>query len=639
MVSSSVSYDSKSVVVLEGLEPVRKRPAMYIGTTSQEGVHHCLNEIIDNSIDEALAGFCSKIVIKIQQNGYFTVIDDGRGMPVDIMPKYGKSAMEVLLTKLHAGAKFDSKAYKVSGGLHGVGSSVVNALSSHLIAEVKRNGKFYRQEFRRGVPTTDVEIKKTSQLGITSETGTAISFLPDKEIFKNGIALDIKHLLKEVRQRAYLVPGVLFHVFDENSGLKQGYYFEGGIVSLIEDLNQNKKVLHPIIYIQDQKDNVEVSIAIQFNDSIKENLLSYVNVINTREGGTHVTGFRTALTKLVNDYGNKEGLLKKGNISGDDTRDGLTAVVYVKMPSTNLQFEGQTKSKLGNAEIQSLVQTITKEKLGRYFEENPSVAKSILEKIIVTQTARLAAKAARDSVIRKSALEGSTLPGKLADCKEKDPKLSELFLVEGDSAGGSAKQARDRNFQAILPLRGKIINSEKSYLDKVMRSRELRDLVVALGTGISDLFNYQKLRYHKIIIMADADVDGEHIMTLVLTFFFRHLTPIIENKHIYVALPPLYKISGNKKTFYAYNDEEKEQILKTEFNGSNYSIQRYKGLGEMNPQQLWETTMNPKNRILKQITIEDAQEADQVFAMLMGEDVPPRKRFIQTHAKMAKLDI
>jgi len=631
-------YDAKSVVVLEGLEPVRKRPAMYIGTTSVDGVQHCLNEIIDNSIDEALAGFATRIQIVLHANNYFTVVDNGRGMPVDIMPQYNKSALEILLTKLHAGAKFDSKTYKVSGGLHGVGSSVVNALSSHFIAEVRRDKKVYRQEYSRGTPQTKLEIIPKSQLKIFGETGTAISFLPDTEIFKMGIELDVKKVLKQVKERAFLSPGVFFQVFDERTNLKKGYYFQGGIKSLVEDVNSNKKPLHPVIYFQSEKDDVQVEIAMQYTDAIKENVFSFVNVINTREGGTHVTGYKTALTKVINDYGNAKGALKKGNISGDDTIDGLTAVIYIKMASTNLQFEGQTKTKLGNQEVQSIVMQITKDHLSRYFEENPNSATAVMQKVLVTQQARLAAKAARDSVIRKSALEGATLPGKLADCREKDPVKSEIFIVEGDSAGGSAKQGRDRHFQAILPLRGKILNSEKSYLDKVMTFKELRDLVVAVGTGISDLFDYKKLRYHKIIIMTDADVDGEHIMTLILTFFFRHLPQIVENGHIYVAQPPLYKVSSGKKFFYAYSDEERDKVIKDNFDGS-FNIQRYKGLGEMNPEQLWLTTMNPDNRVLRQIKIEDAEEADKTFSMLMGEEVMSRKKFIQAHAKSANLDI
>lgn len=639
MISDSTNYDAGSVVVLEGLEPVRKRPGMYIGTTALDGVHHCLNEIIDNSIDEALAGFCTQISVRIQADNYLTVIDNGRGIPTEVMPQYKKSALEIILTKLHAGAKFDTRSYKVSGGLHGVGSSVVNALSSHLIVEVKRNGKIYHQEYKRGLPISSVKEVKESKLGIVSTSGTALSFLPDTEIFKDGIILEARRVFREVRDRAYLVSGVHFKVYNDNNNTKKGYYFEGGITSLAEDLNANKHVLHPVVSFTGSKDDVEVSVAIQYNDSIKENLLSYVNVINTKEGGTHVTGFRMALTKVINDYGNNKQIIKKENIVGDDTRDGLTAIIYIKMASTNLQFEGQTKGKLGNAEVQGIVQQITKEKLERYFEEHPSEAKLIVEKVLLTQLARLAAKAARDSVIRKSALEGATLPGKLADCRERDPKLSEIFIVEGDSAGGSAKQGRNRENQAILPLRGKILNSEKSYLDKVMQFKELRDLVVALGTGISDLYNYEKLRYHKIVIMTDADVDGEHIMTLILTFFFRHLPDIVDKGHIYIAQPPLYKLWAGKKVFYSYSDEERDAVVKKEFQTANFSIQRYKGLGEMNPEQLWETTMNPENRVLRQIKVDDAVEADKIFSMLMGEEVPPRKKFIQTHAKSANLDI
>ncbi len=639
MISNSAVYNAGSVVVLEGLEPVRKRPGMYIGTTALDGVHHCLNEIIDNSIDESLAGHCTQISVRIQNDKYLTVIDNGRGIPTEVMPQYKKSALEIILTKLHAGAKFDTKSYKVSGGLHGVGSSVVNALAEHLIVEVKRGGKMYRQEYKRGLPQYNVKEVKESQLGIISETGTALSFLPDTEIFKDGIELEARRVFREVRDRAYLVSGVTFKVYNDNNSTKRGFYFEGGITSLTEDLNASKHVLHPVINISGIKDEVDVSVAIQYNDSIKENLLSYVNVINTKEGGTHVTGFRMALTKVINDYGNAKQIIKKENIVGDDTRDGLTAIIYIKMPSTNLQFEGQTKGKLGNAEVQGIVQQITKEKLERYFEEHPQDAKVVVDKVLLSQQARLAAKAARDSVIRKSALEGATLPGKLADCRERDPKLSELFIVEGDSAGGSAKQGRDRQNQAILPLRGKILNSEKSYLDKVMQFKELRDLVVALGTGISDLYNYEKLRYHKIVIMTDADVDGEHIMTLILTFFFRHLPDIVEKKHIFIAQPPLYKIWAGKKIFYVYSDDERDALVKKEFPSTNYNIQRYKGLGEMNPEQLWETTMNPENRVLRQIEVNDAIEADKVFSMLMGEEVAPRKKFIQTHAKTANLDI
>jgi len=639
MNSNIPQYDEASVVVLEGLEPVRKRPGMYIGSTSLEGVQECLREIVDNAIDEALAGYCNKIVVRFEENGYYSVIDNGRGIPIGMMPKYGKSALEIILTKLHAGAKFDAKAYKISGGLHGVGSSVVNALSIHMIAEIMHKGKVYRQEYRKGKPVTEVTVVPESQIGLMNEGGTAISFLPDPEIFTTGTTLDPVRAVKLLKERAYLTPGVLLEFLNAKTEERRGYFFEGGIVSLIEDVNLGKKVLHKPIYFKDAKGDIEIEVAIQYNDSIKETLQSFVNVINTKEGGTHVTGFRTALTKVVNDYAKKSGILKNETLTGDDTKDGMSAVIYVKMPSTNLQFEGQTKAKLGNTEVQTIAYQIVKEGLERYLEEHPDESKVIIGKMFVTQQARLAAKAARESVIRKSALEGTTLPGKLADCQEKDPNKSEIFIVEGDSAGGSAKNGRDRKFQAILPLRGKILNSEKSYLDRVMKFKELRDLVVALGTGIADLYNYEKLRYGKIIVMTDADVDGEHIMTLILTFFFRHLQDIVEKGHIYIAQPPLYKIYRGKQLYYAYNEEEQNQIIKEHFADNSYSIQRYKGLGEMNPEQLWETTMNPVHRVLRRVMVEDVEEADRTFTMLMGEEVPPRKKFIQTHARMANLDI
>ena len=613
---------------------------MYIGSTSLDGVRECLREIVDNAIDEALVGYCNYITVIFEKNGYYTVIDNGRGIPVEEMPQYKKSALEIILTKLHAGAKFDSGAYKISGGLHGVGSSVVNALSSHFIAEVKKNNKVYRQEYSRGIPQGPVRSFEKSQLGINGETGTAISFLPDTEIFKQGIVLEKDKVMKLLKERAYLTARVMLHSIDRRSSEEFCYYFEGGIASLVEDLNIGKKTLHPTIYFKQESGEIEVEGAIQYNDAMKETLLSFVNVINTHEGGTHVTGFRTALTKVVNDYAKTNNIIKNGGtLTGDDVKDGLTAVLFLKMPSTNLQFEGQTKGKLGNAEAQTITYQITKEALERYLEEHPSEARILIEKVLLTQQARLAAKAARESVIRKGALEGSTLPGKLADCQEKDPADSELFIVEGDSAGGTAKQGRDRKFQAILPLRGKILNSEKSYLDRVMKFQELRDLVVALGTGISDLFDYTKLRYHKIIIMTDADVDGEHIMTLIMTFFFRHLPQVVEQRHIYLAQPPLYKVFSGKKIFYCYTEEERDNIIKEQFATGTYTVQRYKGLGEMNAEQLWETTMNPQHRVLKQITIDDAAEADRVFAMLMGEEVAPRKKFIQSHAHMATLDI
>lgn len=640
--ATSSDYGAESIVVLEGLEPVRKRPGMYIGTTSQLGVNHCLNEIIDNSIDEALAGFASKVKIIIQENGYFTVFDNGRGIPVEKVSKYKVSALELVMTKLHAGGKFSQSAYKISGGLHGVGASVVNALSDHVIVEVRREGKLYRQEYKRGKPQGDVEKVKSSVLGFDFDNGTAVSFLPDKTIFTETIEIHYPTLKKQLKERAYLIRNVMFQIENRKSNDKMSYFFDGGIISLINDLNRGKKTIHDPIFINKAVGDKEVEVVVQYNDSISENVYSFVNVINTVEGGTHLTGFRIALTKAINTYAKKELAEKdkEDSLTGDDVKEGLTAIVYVKMPSTNLQFEGQTKTKLGNSEVQSVVQQAVSEYLDVYFEENPRVAKEILGKILLAQKARLAAKAAKEAVLRKGALEGSALPGKLADCQEKDPALSELFMVEGNSAGGTAKQGRDRKFQAILPLRGKVLNTERAYLDKVLAFKEIKDLVIALGMGIGETVDYKKLRYHKIVIMTDADVDGEHIMTLLLTFFFRHMPQIIENGHLYVAQPPLYKIQQGKKVEYAYSEDQKEKAVKRiGANGMNINVQRYKGLGEMNPEQLWETTMNPENRILKKINIEDSQEADHIFTMLMGDEVPPRKKFIVTHAKSANLDI
>lgn len=639
---SSSDYTGQSIKVLEGLEPVRKRPAMYIGSTSLDGVYHCLAEIVDNGIDEALAGYAHNIIVTLNENNYLTVVDDGRGIPVDEIPQYKKSALEIVMTKLHAGGKFDGKNYKISGGLHGVGASVVNALSDHVIVEVKRDGKIYRQEYKRGVPQGKVIQTNSPKLNNPFKNGTAMSFLPDATIFTQGIELTLKHVRKRIKERAYLIPSLFFRIEDKRTNESVGYYFDGGILSLLRELNKNKKTIHDPIFLKIQENDVEFEIAVQYNDTIAENVLSFVNVINTREGGTHLTGFRMALTRAVNDYAKKENLVKDqgDGLTGDDVREGLTAVVYVKMPAANLQFEGQTKTKLGNAEIQSLVQTAANKHFDQHFEENPRTAREIIGKILLAQKARLAAKAAKEAVLRKGALEGSSLPGKLADCQEKDAAKSELFIVEGDSAGGSAKQGRDRRFQAILPLRGKILNTEKAYLDKVLNFKELKDLVVALGMGIGESVDYAKLRYHKIIIMTDADVDGEHIRTLILTFFFRHLKDVVANGHLYVAQPPLFKLQFGREAHYAYSDSERDKIAaeKTK-NGASMIIQRYKGLGEMNPDQLSETTMKPENRLLKQVTIDDAEEADAVFTMLMGDEVPPRKKFIQTHAKTAELDI
>ncbi len=638
--TSKDSYTGKQIVVLEGLEPVRKRPAMYIGSTSLAGVHHCLNEIVDNAIDEALAGFCSNVWVTIHKDDSLTVRDDGRGIPVDTNPKYGVSALELVMTKLHAGGKFEGQAYKVSGGLHGVGASVVNALSVWTKVEVHRDNKIYTQSFERGSVTSPMKTQ-----GKTTGTGTTVTFLPDTEIFKEGISLDFKKVKKQIRDRAYLIAKLSFHLYDERTDEEAHYYFEGGIRSLVGALNKNKTVLHTPVYIHKTSDDgeMEVEVALQYTDSFAESVESYVNVIHTVEGGAHLTGFRMALTRAINDYVRRMNTSKNEpeTITGDDAREGLTAIVYLKMPSQHLQFEGQTKGKLGNAEATPFVNSAVKEGLDTFFEENPSEAKAILEKTYLAAKARLAAKAAKDAIIRKGALEGASLPGKLADCQEKDPRVSELFIVEGDSAGGSAKQGRDRKFQAILPLRGKILNTERARLDKIIEFEELKALVIALGMGIADTLTPDKLRYHRVVIMTDADVDGEHIMTLLLTFFYRHMPYVIEHGHLYVAQPPLYKVSAGKTFEYAYSDEERDVVI-AKFNKAGKTkvdIQRYKGLGEMNPDQLWETTMNPKNRVMRQVMISDASEADNVFSMLMGNEVPPRKRFIQTHAKSATLDV
>jgi DNA gyrase subunit B len=640
-------YSAQQIQVLEGLEPVRKRPGMYIGSTDVIGLHEALREIIDNSVDEALAGFCKNIWITLNADGSATVSDDGRGIPTDIHPVHKKSALELVMTQLHAGGKFGGSAYKISGGLHGVGASVVNALSDWVWVEVRRNGKIYRQRYERGITKSEVEVVKDSLIETPAvkklQSGTTTTFLPDNTIFP-VIEFDFDTIKKMIRERAYLVPKLYFHILDlrKEDPKEINYYFEGGIISLVEKINENKGPLHKVIYIDKQDGDVQVQVAIQYNESYSENVESYVNVINTVNGGTHLTGFRMALTRAINDYGKKINAFKNQEdaIIGDDTREGLTAVVFIKMPQDRIQFEGQTKGKLGNSEIQSVVQTIVKEALSLHFEENPGDGKRILEKVYLAAKARLAAKAAKEAVIRKGALEGSTLPGKLADCQEKNPAVSELYLVEGDSAGGSAKQGRDRKFQAILPLRGKILNTERARLDKMIEHEEIKNLVIALGAGIGDTTNMDKLRYHRIIIMTDADVDGEHIETLILTFFYRHLPDVVRKGYLYVAMPPLFKVQRGKEVRYAYNEEERDKFVKELKSGNaNISIQRYKGLGEMNPEQLWETTMNPANRLLKQVNITDAEESDAVFTMLMGDEVPPRKHFIQTNAITATLDI
>ncbi|MDP2637528.1 MAG: DNA topoisomerase subunit B [Candidatus Levybacteria bacterium] len=639
-------YGASQIQVLEGLEPVRKRPGMYIGSTDVIGLHESLREIIDNAVDEALAGHAKNVWIYINKDGSATVIDDGRGIPVDIMPQFKKSALEIVMTKLHAGGKFGGSAYKISGGLHGVGASVVNALSEWTRVEVKRGSKIYYQEYARGIaqtPLKEIKVDEKTDFNPNSSTGTKVTFLPDNQIFST-IIFDFDTVKKAIRERAYLVPKLYFHFKDnrEGSNKEVNYYIEGGITSLVEKLNENKGPLHKAIFIQKQDGDVEVEVSLQYNNGYVENVQSYVNVINTVNGGTHLTGFRMALTRAINDYGKKIGSFKdEGDyITGDDTKEGLSAVVFIKMPQDRIQFEGQTKGKLGNAEIQPIAQAIVKEGLSTFFEENPGEGRRILEKVYLAAKARLAAKAAKEAILRKGALEGSSLPGKLADCQEKDPSVSELYLVEGDSAAGTAKGGRDRKFQAILPIGGKILNTERARLDKIIEHEELKNVIIALGMGIGETIKFEKLRYHRIIIMTDADVDGEHIETLLLTFFYRHLPQIIKGGYLYIAQPPLYKLNRGKDIRYAYSDEEKESVLAEMKSGNAIiNVQRYKGLGEMNKDQLWDTTMNPANRVLKQVNVEDVEEADAVFTMLMGDEVPPRKQFIQSNATTANLDI
>ena len=649
MPKTSRKYTAKHIKVLEGLEPVRKRPGMYIGSTNSKGLHHLLTEIVDNSVDEAIAGHAQNVFISLHKDNSVTVTDDGRGIPVD-KHKSGVSALQVSMTTLHAGGKFEETAYQASGGLHGVGASAVNALSSHMKVTVKRKGKYYQQEYKIGKPLYKVrEVKGNAvpKVLVQTRSGTSTTFTADKKIFKDNPQFSYKKVRVIIRERAYLVAGLKFHLFSEKTGAESHFYFEGGIRSLVTHLNHDKKPLHSVIYLSGQEEGqvpVGVEVALQYNDSFSENILSFANVINTRDGGTHLTGFRMALIKVIKDYATRTGAFKdiKNGITGEDLKEGLTAVVFIKMSANEIQFESQTKAKLNNSEAQSAVYSIVREGLEEYLEENPQEAKRMLEKLLLAAKARLAARAAKDAVIRKGALEGLTLPGKLADCQESDPALSELYIVEGDSAGGSAKQGRDRKFQAILPLGGKILNTERARLDKIVQFEELKDLIVALGMGIGETLDPAKLRYHRIIIMTDADVDGEHIATLLLTFFYRHMNDVIKGGYLYIAMPPLYKISRGKTVSYAYSDSEKDQLLKrlkTDQGAGKPTIQRYKGLGEMNPEQLWETTMDPKNRTLKQVTIEDAARADHIFTTLMGDEVPPRRKFIQTHAKLATLDV
>ncbi len=655
--ANKTDYDSSQIQVLEGLEPVRKRPGMYIGSTDDRGLQNMIREIVDNSRDEAIAGYAKNVWVVIHKGNKVTVADDGRGIPYDRHAKMGKSTLEVIMTVLHAGGKFGGSAYKVAGGLHGVGASVVNALSEECRVEVKRDNTVVYMAFNRGVPMTKDVVKVVKADGdrnvLTEEnpnfywtgtTGTKTTFLADKTVFSS---LEPKWplLIKLLKESAFLFSGIFFHAYDERTGLETHYFFDSGVVSLVRFLNKGKTIVHPtIFYTHKMSGEIDVELALQYNDGFGETVESYVNGIKTTDGGTHVTGFKTTLTRVINEYARKNGYLKDNddNFVGNDMLEGVSAVLALKMPSDNLQFESQTKEKLGNAEAQPAVAGVLKDGLEMYFEENPSDAKRIMEKISLAARARLAARAAKDAVIRKNALEGMTLPGKLADCQEKDPAKSELYLVEGDSAGGSAKQGRDRRNQAILPLKGKILNSEKARIDKVLEFEEIKALIIALGTGIGDLFNADKARYHRVIIMTDADVDGAHITTLLMTFFFRYMPEIINRGYMYLATPPLYKISyGSKTSFYAYNDEERDKILKENLAKQKAKpyIQRYKGLGEMNPDQLWDTTLNPQNRLLKQVTVEDAEKADAVFSMLMGDLVAPRKRFITTHAKFANLDL
>jgi DNA gyrase subunit B len=654
-VAKQKNYDSAQIQVLEGLEPVRKRPGMYIGGTGKDGLHHLVKEIADNSVDEAIAGHATDLWVTLMADGGVSVRDNGRGIPVDKMAKTGKSALETVLTVLHAGGKFGGGGYKVSSGLHGVGVSVVNALSTRLVAEIHKDGYIYTQEYERGVPLSD--IKKGDK---TDNSGTIITFYPDSDIFKESVEIDYEWVVDYLRHQAYLTKGLRTHVIDERTGASYGFYFEGGIQSYVKHLNLGKDVIDDdVFYVDKQVGDGQIEVALQYADTFTETIKAFANNVFNPDGGTHLTGFRTALTRVVNDYARKNGLLKEKeeNLTGEDTREGLTAVILVKLPDP--QFEGQTKNKLGNPEVQGYVTQVMNEYFTYYLEEHPAVARKIVGKALLAARARKAARAARENIIRKGALEGSGLPGKLADCSSKDPSNSELYIVEGDSAGGSAKSGRDSKTQAILPLRGKVLNVERARLDKMLANNEIVTLIKALGVGIEEQFSMDGLRYHRIIIMTDADVDGSHISTLLLTFFFRHMQAIIDGGYLYLAKPPLYLLKGQgNKRFYAYSDDERDQIIDkligdrkdrgTSVTGSDdrrkqaglSDVQRYKGLGEMDADQLWETTMNPENRVLIQVRLEDAEKADAIFNKLMGTEVELRKNFIQTHAKFVKdLDV
>ncbi|MBY0123665.1 DNA topoisomerase (ATP-hydrolyzing) subunit B [Bacillus sp. S/N-304-OC-R1] len=631
------SYDANQIQVLEGLEAVRKRPGMYIGSTSAKGLHHLVWEIVDNSIDEALAGYCSEINVCIEKDNSITVVDNGRGIPVDIQEKMGRPAVEVIMTVLHAGGKFGGGGYKVSGGLHGVGASVVNALSTELEVFVHRDGHIHYIKFERGVTCGDLKV-----IGETDHTGTTIHFQPDPEIFTETTVYDFETLANRIRELAFLNRGLKITIEDKREeGKKLEYMYEGGIKSYVEHLNRSKEVLHEEpIYIDGEREGITVEVSIQYNDGYTSNIYSFANNINTYEGGTHEVGFKTALTRVINDYARKNGIFKESdaNLSGEDVREGLTAIISIKHPDP--QFEGQTKTKLGNSEARAITDTVFSEALEKFLLENPTVARKIVDKGLMAARARLAAKKARELTRRKSALEVSSLPGKLADCSSKDAAISELYIVEGDSAGGSAKQGRDRHFQAILPLRGKILNVEKARLDRILSNNEVRAMITAAGTGIGEDFDISKARYHKIVIMTDADVDGAHIRTLLLTFFYRYMRQIIEAGYIYIAQPPLYKVQQGKRIEYAYNERQLEEIMGSLPSNPKPNVQRYKGLGEMNPDQLWETTMNPETRTLLQVNLEDAIEADETFEILMGDKVEPRRQFIEENALYVKnLDI
>ena len=627
------SYDSDKIQVLEGLESVRKNPGMYIGSTDARGLHHLVYEVVDNAVDEALAGYCTTVLVFLHKNGAVSVADNGRGIPVDIHEKYKKPGVELVLTTLYSGGKFDGQAYKVSGGLHGVGVSCVNALSKWLEVKVRRNSKEYHQRYERGKTATDLKI-----IGKANDTGTTVTFLPDNDIFETT-EFDYDIVATRLREMAFLNAGLQIELTDERTDKHEVFRYDGGVSEFVTHINKNKVPLHPKpIYLQGEKDAVQVEVALQYTDGYTENIHTFANNINTIEGGTHLIGFKGALTRVLNDYGRKNKLFDESfSLSGEDSREGITAIVSIKVRKP--QFEGQTKSKLGNSEVRGIVESITSEKLSEFFEENPPVAHMIIDKAMLSSKAREAARKARELTRRKGLLESSALPGKLADCSTRDPSQSEIYLVEGDSAGGSAKQARDKEFQAILPLRGKILNVEKARMDKILKSEEILHLITAVGTGIAEEFNIENARYHRIILMTDADVDGEHIRILLLTFFFRYMRPLIEKGYLYIAQPPLYKITKGKTVEYAFSEQERVQKAK-QLGETGLGIQRYKGLGEMNPQQLWETTMDPESRMMLQVTIENAVEADELFTILMGEAVEPRKVFIEQHAKdVVNLDI